>query len=391
MDSVKSMYPVIKDEIAKAETKYIRIWKEVCEIESPTDSKDGVDRVGRYFADRAEELGFSVEVCPQEVAGDVICIVMNPEAKGPSVAFSAHMDTVHPIGLFGPSPVRIEGDRICGPGVTDCKGGAVASLMAMEALQQAGVRDLKVMLLLQSDEEVGSAKSNKATIRYICDRAKDCIAFFNCEGQLTDTDVVLYRKGILRYRFDIDGTAAHAAKCAVAGKSAILEAAMKIIELEKVKEPDGTTICCGTIAGGSAQNTVPAHCSFTVDIRYADEAGMRSVVALVERVAQTSYIGGTTCRLTRTGDRVAMEKRAENFALLERMNAIYSSCGMPTLGAIRGIGGSDAAYTTQAGIPTVDSIAVRGDFIHTKDEFAYLSSLSSAATRLAVAAYGLTH
>ena len=34
--------------------KYVRIWEDVCNIESPTASKEGVDAVGKYFADFAQ-------------------------------------------------------------------------------------------------------------------------------------------------------------------------------------------------------------------------------------------------------------------------------------------------------------------------------------------------
>ena len=48
-----------------------------------------------------------------------------------------------------------------GPGVMDCKGGIVAAIMAMEALEKCGFTERPVQLLLQSDEENGSATSNK--------------------------------------------------------------------------------------------------------------------------------------------------------------------------------------------------------------------------------------
>ena len=68
------------------------------------------------------------------------------------------------------------------------------------------------------------------------------------------------------------------------------------------------------------------------------------------------------------------------------MNAIYAANGLPVLKP-RGVpGGSDAAYTTLAGIPTVDSIGVEGEGKHTPNEKARLYSLAESAKRMAAVA-----
>ena len=81
-----------------------------------------------------------------------------------------------------------------------------------------------------------------------------------------------------------------------------------------------------------------------------------------------------------------MPKTSANEALFEKMNAIYASCGLPVLKPRHCVGGSDAAYTTQAGIPTVDSLGVDGGKIHSPQEFAYIESLVDCAKRLAAMA-----
>ena len=68
------------EEIGKLNDKYIKIWEELCNIESPTAFKEGVDKCGIYVANWAKDMGFEVEYCPQELAGDVVCITMNPDA-----------------------------------------------------------------------------------------------------------------------------------------------------------------------------------------------------------------------------------------------------------------------------------------------------------------------
>ncbi len=371
--------------IDKLNDEYVNFWVEVSNIESPTEYKEGVDAAGLYFADKAKELGFLVETFNHEKAGNVICITMNPESEEKPVTFSAHIDTVHKVGSFGNPPSRIVGDKLFGPGVMDCKGGGVAALMAMDALKHLDFCRRPVMLLLQTDEESNSMLSDKDTINYMLKKAEGSVAFLNCESSRKGT-LVLERKGILRYRFDVKGKEIHSSRCKE-GLSAIAEAASKILTLEKLKDENGLTCNCGLISGGTAANTVPDQCSFVADIRFSAEKELLWIRNYVKEVAESSYIKGCTCEIEETGFRPAMEKTERNMKLLEQMNEIYKENGLPELTARKSLGGSDAADVTTFGIPCIDSIGVEGDFIHTANEFAYVKSLPEAAKRLASIAY----
>lgn len=371
--------------IDKLNEKYLAVWEDVSNIESPTNCKEGLDKVGQYFIDIAKKLNFDIEVLKCEKAGNAVCITMNPDVKEKPIVFSGHIDTVHPIGLFGNPPVTKDNEKIYGPGVTDCKGGAVASLMAMEALALCNFKKRPVKLILQTDEETSSKESNKKTVEFMCEQSKDAVAFLNTEPT-GDKTAILTRKGIMRYCFKITGRAAHSARC-TEGASAIAEAATKILKLEKYKDINGITCNCGIIKGGTKSNTVAAECKFDADIRFADLEQLKEIKKVVEEVANTTEIDGCSCVLEEVSYRPAMFFSQKNRDLLDKMNEIYVSCGMPELTAVSGTGGSDAAYTTEKGIPTVDSIGVWGGYIHSKEEFGFLSSLSQAAKRLAIVAW----
>ena len=53
--------------IDSLEAKYIRVWEEICNIESPTTFKAGVDAVGDYCCKFAQEFGWKVEKHHEEV------------------------------------------------------------------------------------------------------------------------------------------------------------------------------------------------------------------------------------------------------------------------------------------------------------------------------------
>ena len=366
--------------------RYVEIWEEICKIESPTDNKACVDAVGEYVVNIAKEHGWKIEIHEEKISGNAIAITMNPNKALAPIVFSAHMDTVHPIGLFGKEPVRRDEKIIYGPGVLDCKAGIVQSLLAMHALQSIGFNKRPVMLLLQSDEEVGSRTSEKRTVKFMCDKAKNAVAFINLEGS-SEGYAILERKGIIYYTFNVRGIEAHAAKCATSGANAIAEAAYKILELEKIKDEWGVTCNCGTIKGGSVPNTVAGECSFCVNIRYANSRELEWIENRVRKIAETVYVPGCTTQLVKLGFRVAMEHSEKNFALLDKMNEIFVSNGLSALKAGKGTGGSDAADVTAAGIPCVDSLSATGGEVHSAGEFANIESLREQTRRIAAVAY----
>lgn len=367
---------------------YINVWETCCNLESPTRDKARVDAVGRYFAELAEKKGWKVEIVPQEKAGDLVVITLNPDAPGAPISLSGHLDTVHPVGSFGTPAVRIEGDKIYGPGVLDCKGGVVAGFMAMDALEQVGFTARPVRLLLQTDEEVGSNLSGGATLRYICEKAKDSECFLNLEGH-TEHFGCVARKGIAPFRFIVTGVEGHASKCAELGSNAIAEAAHIVLRLEQLKDGKGITCNCGVIQGGTVTNTIPKNCELAVDFRFANKEQLAQIQAMVQDIADHPQVPGCTIQVESIGVRPAMEYVQRNVNLLGKMNEIYAANGLPVLGEGWRTGGSDAAYVTDAGIPCVDSIGATGNYIHTPREFAWLYSLAASAKRIAAVVYCL--
>ncbi len=371
--------------IDRLNDEYIKFWIDVCNIESPTEHKDGVDKCGEMFIEKAKNYGFAVDIHKESISGNCVCITMNPHSDAAPVIFSGHLDTVHPIGLFGTPPVHCDKENIYGPGVCDCKGGAVASLLAMAALQECGFTSRPVKLLLQSDEENSSRASGKATVKYMCRQSQGAIAFLNAEPHRPGS-VAIARKGISKYLFEITGKAAHASMC-YNGASAIAEAAHKILELEKLKDADGITCSCGIINGGTAENTVPEKCTFTADVRFSTVEEMERADRLIEEITEEVYVPGTKCITRLLSRRVAMERCDKNLKLLDKLNAIYKENGLPELYGRDVASGSDAADLSAFGIPTLDSLGAEGLGIHSINEYAQLSSLAEAAKRLASVAY----
>ena len=149
--------------------KYLNVLIDACNIESKSEDKEGVDKVGAYFESIAKDMGYIIKKREFEKAGDVYSFTYNPEGKKKPISLSAHMDTVHMKGAFGYPPTRIEGDYVYGPGVNDSKGNIAVQLLVMEALKSCGYDERPVKLILQSDEEVNSCLSNHKTLEFMVD------------------------------------------------------------------------------------------------------------------------------------------------------------------------------------------------------------------------------
>ena len=367
--------------------EYVQKWVDVCNLETPTMNKELVDKLGEYFLAYAKQKGWETEVF-ENPTGNLVCMTMNAQANKAPITFSAHMDTVHPLGSFGTPATKIVGDKIHGPGVTDCKGGAVAAMLAMDALERCGFTDRPLRLLLQSDEEAGSRPINKRSVGYMCEKSKDSLAFFNLEGNVEGTACV-QMKGIATYVMKIWGIEAHSSICATAGASAIREAAHKILELEKFKDEDGITCNCGIIAGGTTHNTVPGYCEVRVNFRFATYDQVEEIKKYLAELEKTVYVPGCKTKIEEHGFRPPFELAQRNLDLLDAINNIFEQNGLPRLKPLSKKGGADSAYISSAGIPCLDGLGTLGGLLHSPDEYGVLESLKDAAKRLAVIAYSL--
>ena len=370
--------------------KYLKVWEDVCNIESPTENKEGVDKVCDYFVQMAKERGWQIEVNKQEVAGSPVCITINPNVNEKPFTISGHVDTVFKIGAFGYPPVKMDEENMYGPGVCDCKGGVVAGFMAMDVLWSCGYDKRPIKMIIQTDEEGGSSASNGQTIKYLLECAKDSVAVINLEGSgSVEGKACVQRKGIITCTLKVKGQEAHSSKCFEAGANAILETAHKIIELEKLKDGEGITCNCAVINGGTKVNVVPGSCELKINIRYANEEQYDYVMKYLQEIEKKVYVKGCTSEFVDFSNRPCMQREQRNLDLLDKINGFFKECGLSEVQAGKRTGGSDAAYFTIAGIPCLDNFGTGGGKIHSTSEYSPKESLRLSAKQLVAIALGI--
>ncbi|TGD96919.1 M20 family metallopeptidase [Methylobacterium nonmethylotrophicum] len=341
-------------------------------VESPTDSAEGVNRMMDLVAEEAASLSLAAERVPgRDGFGDNLVLRAGPRTTEPGILVLSHLDTVHPVGtLASDLPVRVEGDRLYGPGVYDMKGGAWLALQAFAAAARAGRVRRPLTFLFTSDEETGS----QSTRSLIEDLGRTSAAVLVTEPGRDGGKVVTGRKGVGRFDVHVEGRPSHAGTRHADGRNAIREAARLILEIEGLTDYSrGVTTTVGVIAGGTAENVVPQHCRFAVDLRVVTAADGEEYAGRI-----LGLRGAEDFRVTVTG---GMNRPPYDSGAGAGLYAHARALARDELGLDLGEvpltgGGSDGNFTAALGIPTLDGLGIDGDGAHTLQEYALISSIA---------------
>jgi glutamate carboxypeptidase len=351
--------------------------------ESPSDTKAAVDACGVLAIEHARSLNGRVRPHRQRDFGNVIEARFGPRRKsGPKpVLLLGHIDTVWPVGTLRTMPCRITPDnagqaRLWGPGTLDMKVGVAMAFTAIEMLGEAGLLEREIILLLNTDEEVGSPVSRPITEAL----AQECAAVYVLEpaqGLACKTA----RKGTGDWRIEIQGVAAHAGVDFEKGASALRELARVIETVSNWTDlARGITVSVGRAGGGSKTNQIPAEAWAEVDLRIARKADG----ARMERKFAGLKAADPRCSLKIAGgiNRPPMERTRGTVALYRRARELAGELGFVLDEAATG-GASDGNFTSALGLPTLDGLGAIGEGAHAQHESVLLEHLAPRTALLA--------
>ena len=360
--------------------------KALVRFESPSDDKAALDRLGEHLGREFSDAGGQVTFFPQEKAGNHLKAEFpgrsgaKPDNGEKPLLLLGHFDTVWPLGSLDKMPFRVDpgNGRAYGPGVYDMKAGITMMLFALRTLKNFGREHRPVIVLLDSDEEVGSATGRPIVESH----AKQCEAVLVMEpSQGPEGHLKTARKGVGDFMVRVQGKASHAGVDFEKGHSAVVELARQILEVTKLSDAKrGITVNPGVIQGGTRSNVVAAEAWAHVDVRIARAAD----AAEIESRFRSLKAFDPQCRLEISGgiNRPPMERTEGTARLFATAAELGESLDM-TLGEASTGGGSDGNFTSALGIPTLDGLGALGEGAHAAHESIVVEELPRRTALLA--------
>ncbi len=368
----------------------------------------GLDRTRDWFADRLAVLGASIELVPGDPRPGWLDVMRSPDTDPPEAAsipptlvarrpagdgrtavcslLCGHLDTVHdPAGPFRALSEPVDGVAR-GPGAMDMKGGLVVALAALETLEALG-RRLDWSMVLVSDEETGTWFGHRALVETV--PGHDIGLVF--EPMPATGGLVVERMGSGTFMIEARGRSAHVGRAFGEGRSAVVALARAIVAVSELADPArGRIVNVGPMHGGAAANAVPHHARCWGNVRYADEEArvgleteLRAVIADLDRRLASESDDPATLRIETGFLRGAKPTTPETLALAERVRSVSEDLG-ESLPFVSTGGACDGNDLQAAGLPTIDTLGVRGGGMHRPDEHVDLASLVDRATLVAI-------
>ena len=325
---------------------------ELTEIPSPPF---GEEARGRRFLAKLQALG--VDSAWVDEVGNVIGL-RRGSGGGTVVALTGHLDTVFPEGTD--VRVRISGDTLFAPGISDDTRGLVTVLAVLRALNEAGVRTEADLLFVGTvgEEGLGDLRGVKHLFRPGGPRID---AFISVDG--TSPDRVTHQGlGSHRYRVTVRGPGGHS--WGAFGLANPAHALGLVIERwvaaadTLTRSGPRTSYNVGRIGGGTSVNSIPFEAWMEVDMRSESPEALERVDAALQEAVAAGVEAAN--RIRRRGEALTVEAKLigdrpsgelpPDTPIVRRAAAVTRFLGIePRLGR----GSTDSNIPISLGIPAV--------------------------------------
>ncbi len=390
----------------------IELLKESVNINSGTLNIEGVKKVGALFAKEFEKAGFNTEwvAMPDSIkrAGHLVASRKSKTPKGKRLFLIGHLDTVFEPDMPANPFTMLNDSTATGQGVNDMKGGDVVVIMALQALEQAGLlKNTDITAYFTGDEEHAGYPRSVTRGDFI-NRAKQADIALAFEGANGLNSVATGRRGASGWRLDVTGKTGHSSGVFTpnAGYGAIYEASRILNQFrETLSTEKYLTFNPGIIIGGSdisyddatskgaaiaKTNIISPAVTVTGDLRFLTEDQKdRARVKMKEIVAQN--LAQTSAKISFVDGIPSMAPTEGNNQVLSVIHSISMDMGAgPTVAGDPGSRGAGDISYVAAYVDCIDGLGASGRGAHAPGETIHLNDLPFLIKRAALTIYRLS-
>jgi len=365
----------------------IRLLRDLVAINSvnPTlvPGAPGEAAIADFIASQMRRSGLDVSVEAVAEGRPNVVGVVEGRAKGRTLMFCGHTDTVGVVGMSAPfTPVEREG-RLYGRGAQDMKGGVAAMMSAAaHVAQNGGLASGRLIVAAVVDEEHSSIGADALVKAWTADAA--------IVTEPTDLAIAVGHKGFAWVGVTVEGKAAHGSR-PLEGQDAILRLGRVLTRLEALDatlqaRPPHPLVGTGSlhasiIAGGHELSSYPDRATLQLERRILPSEPEATAVEEVRAILDALRREDTTFRGTADAmfSRPAYEVPPDH----ELPRALAEA--VARAGAEARITGAsfwtDAAVLGHAGIPAI-LFGPGGAGLHSTEEYVNVADVTSCRDAL---------
>ncbi len=267
------------DYIQQIEPQTIEEQIAICQIPAPP-FKEHVR--AEYLRDLFAELG--LEDVRIDTEGNVIG--ERPGAgEGPTLVFSAHIDTVFPEGTN--TTVKRKGNMLRAPGISDDSRGLAVLLSIVRALREAEVQTTGTIIFVATVGEEGLGDLRGARHLFADSLRGRIDRFISVDGGKYKATIAAV--GSNRYRVVFRGPGGHSyGSFGLPSPIHAMGRAIEKISRFEVPAKPKTTYNVGRIGGGTSINSIAYSARMEVDLRSADPSSLAELDARFRQAVHTA-------------------------------------------------------------------------------------------------------
>jgi glutamate carboxypeptidase len=376
---------------------------QLCAISSESGNAAGIRRVAEQLRPGLERHGLRVEVADERDAAGTpqpVLIARGPSADGNAhLLLLGHMDTVLPA-----VEPQIEGRTLFATGSLDMKGGLTMLLGALDVLEARGQQvPADLLVVLVPDEESESLISGESANRW-SRNARAVLVLEPGQARANGETLVAGRRGMIEWKLEITGRAAHSGLAYWNGRSAVAAAADWCARAQSLSERgSGPTVNVGRLVGGGGDfvrdlarhhdlvgtsrqlNVISDYAIAEGEFRFLTAAGADRTLAALTRLTGEIAARHEVTATFMPGMRVApVDPNGPGAPLVERTVALAAQRGLHLeVEEDRGGVSFPNFIADPAKTPVVDGLGPTGDGMHIRGEFLNLDSLGPRILLLA--------